>query len=665
MLAGILVAAPGDARAQLLSQQVRTLNGEMKSLREQVDGLGRQLEARAQELAVLGIARREADQSLRDWFAESMRRTERVEEMVVAGDRQLAVAAATAEATLRTLVQQMAERLGGLEKGLAGLAAAGQSGLAELAQRLDRDAAARAREQGETSARLDDRINEAVAALGRQTERMGQDVAGRFQELSAVVASLQARLEQAEAGLAARVERLEQGDAERERASAAAGAALKERLEQAAAVLASRVERLEQGDAERERASAAAGAALKERLEQAAAVLASRVERLEQGDAERGRASAAAGEALTQRLEQTAAVLAQRLERLEQAEAGRADSPTAVEVGALHDRIDQATVALAERLEQLERADRTLGPALAAAASEARALIEQARAEFGGRIGSQGEALTEVARRVERLDREEVARAEQVAAVTAEIQSLVERTRTALAQRIDGIDRKAAGQAEAMEAAAAELRRSLTQVAGELAQRVDRVEQETAAASQQRATMSDARLERLLGASVHLSAIAQTARPFARELAYVRQIGEGVRGVEGPINELLVHAARGAPTIVDLRHSFESLAPAVVARSVARDEGWTGTARRWAVEAGSRFGVVDAPPPTAARAAVQNAELHLARGQLAQAVAALAPLDAAALSQAATWIIHARSRIAIDQAATELVNRVMAQVLTR
>lgn len=124
-------------------------------------------------------------------------------------------------------------------------------------------------------------------------------------------------------------------------------------------------------------------------------------------------------------------------------------------------------MALAERLEQLERADRTLGPALAAAASEARALIEQARAEFGGRIGSQGEALTEVARRVERLDREEVARAEQVAAVTAEIQSLVERTRTALAQRIDGIDRKAAGQrAEAMEAAAAELRRSLTQVAG-------------------------------------------------------------------------------------------------------------------------------------------------------------------------------------------------------
>ena len=66
-----------------------------------------------------------------------------------------------------------------------------------------------------------------------------------------------------------------------------------------------------------------------------------------------------------------------------------------------------------------------------------------------------------------------------------------------------------------------------------------------------------------------------------------------------------------------------------------------------------------------ARAAVQNAEIHLTRGQLAQAVAALAPLDAAALSQAATWIIHARSRIAIDQAATELVNRVMAQALTR
>ncbi|BBK29713.1 hypothetical protein STHU_03470 [Allostella humosa] len=455
----LALALAGPASAQTLTQQVRQLTGELKTLREQIDGLGRQVEERAQE----GVAsRREVEQSFRDWFAESIRRTERMEELSVAGQRQQAVATATAEATLKAAIDHLSQRV----------------------------------------------------------ERLQKDM-GTLPDAAVV-----ARLDAARAEIDGRMQRLEE--------------------------LAARPP---------------------------------------------------------------------------------APAPTVEDGGALAAGLERRIDGVAE--------------------------------DVAARLAAQDAALARLAATVERLEREEVARADQVATTTDAVRALLDRARTELAARIDGIDRQSTERDAAQEAATAALRTTLAETATAMAERIERVERDTASIAQQRSLVGEARLERLLGAAVHLSAITQTARPFARELAYVRQIGEGVRGIEGPVNELLVHAARGAPTIMDLRQSFDGLAPAVIARAGARDEGWTGTARRWATEAGSRFGVVDPPPPTAARSAVLAAEVHLARGQLAQAVAALTPLDPAALSQAATWIIHARSRISIDQAATELVNRVMAQVLTR
>jgi hypothetical protein len=518
VLALVTAAAP-SAQAQLLSQQVRQLTGEVKSLREQLEGVGRQVESSRQEEAVTAARRQATEQSLRDWVAESIRRTERMEELSVAGDQRLAAAAAASEASQRAAIDQMVQRLGRLEKDLAGLAAVGQS-----VTRLEEQGTARAREQAATADEL------------------------------------------------------------------------RVRIDQARMIADERIERLERETAERFRAH-----------EMAVADVGDKLARIERGDAARGQAVDAA-----------------------MAEA--------------RDLIGRARTEFAAQAELAARGG-AVDPQLA----------ERIRAQDG--------ALGEIGERVARLDRAEAERTQQLAGAAGRVQALVEEARAGLATRIDGLDQKAAERAQAMEATAAGLRRSLAQLTSELGERIARVEREAQAV--QPPALTDLRLERLLGAAVHLSAITQTARPFARELAYVRQIGEGVRGIEGPINELLVHAGRGAPTIADLRQSFDALAPAVVARATGPDDGWTGTARRWATEAGSKFGVVDPPPPTAARAAVQNAEIHLTRGQLAQAVAALAPLDAAALSQAATWIIHARSRIAIDQAATELVNRVMAQALTR
>lgn len=513
ILALALAMGPApQAQAQTLRQQVRDLSGEIKTLREQLEGVGRQLDTARQEDAVATARRQATEQSLRDWVAESIRRAERVEELSAAGDQRLAAASAASEAGVRAAIEQLAQRLGQFEKDLAGLNEIGQ-----LVARLDGEGAARAREQ-----------TAAVAELGA-------------------------------------------------------------------------------------------------RLEQSRIVFDERFEKLERETLERFRVQA-----------------------------------------------DQVA-GLRGALDRIEREDGARGQAMDAAVAEARQMIAGMREELVALAGSQDPQLAErirenqdsldaMTRRVARLDQAEAERSRQLAATAREVRTLVEDARQGLGARIDGLDQAAAERARATELAAAELRQSLARLSTDLAERIARVEQQ---GETTHPAMADARLERLLGAAVHLSAIAQTARPFARELAYVRQIGEGVRGIDGAINELLVHASRGAPTVADLRQSFEALAPVIVARASGPEDGWAGTAKRWATEAGSKFGVLDPPQPTAARLAVHNAEIHLARGQLAQAVGALAPLDAAALSQAATWIIHARSRIAIDQAATELVNRVMAQALTR
>ncbi|WP_374447218.1 hypothetical protein [Stella sp.] len=511
MVLALVAAAPPAAHGQLLSQRVQNLTGEVKALREQLDAIGRQLEAGRHEDAVTAARRQATEQSLRDWVTESIRRTERMEELSAAGDQRLAAAAAASEAGVRAAIDQVAQRLGRFEAALAGLAE-----IERAVGRLDAQGAAREKAQTETAAELGARIDQARIIADERIERLERETAERFRAQEGLLAGLRDELG-----------------------------------------------------------------------------------RIEQGDAARLQAMDAAADEVRRMI--------------------------------------------------AEARDARTTPA----AAQDPQLAERVRAQDG--------ALAEISQRVARLDAAEAERGRQLARTAREVQSLVDQARSGLATRIDGLDQKAAERAQATAEAAEELRRSLTRVTDDLAERLARVEQGPSV----QGGMADARLERLLGAAVHLSAITQTARPFARELAYVRQIGEGVRGIEGPINELLVHASRGAPTVADLRQSFDVLAPLVVARATGPGDGWTDTARRWAVEAGSKFGVVDPPPPTAARAAVQNAEIHLARGQLAQAVAALAPLDAAALSQAATWIIHARSRIAIDQAATELVNRVMAQALTR
>ncbi len=455
-------------------------------------------------------------------------------------------------------------------------------------------------------------LREQVDGLGRQLEERVQQAAQAAESRREDDRSFRDWFAEA----TRRTERLEQSSAVADRQLAAAAAAVEAGLKASIDRVAERLDRLEQE---------IAGLAEVRRT----------VARLDEGEAARAQQQATAAGELRALLDETRAALAQRMDRMEQEMAARAEAQDAA-LADLRLVVGRGDGELAERMERLAQ-------------------------DTAARAQSQDTAVTDlrtvVGRTTEQL-------AERVAGVETATASAAEQ-RAGMTQQMARLEQERAARAAAQDAAVADLRAVIGRAAGQLAERVERVEKETATAAQLRAGISDAKLERLLGASVHLSAITQTARPFGRELAYVRQIGEGVRGIEAPIGELLVHAARGAPTITDLRHSFEALAPMVVARATTGEDGWTDTARRWATEAGSKFGVVDPPPPTAARAAVQTAELHLARGQLAQAVAALAPLDAAALNQAATWIIHARARISIDQAGTELVNRVMAQVLTR
>ncbi|MCC7274936.1 MAG: hypothetical protein IT561_19880, partial [Alphaproteobacteria bacterium] len=409
-----------------------------------------------------------------------------------------------------------------------------------------------------------------------------------------------------------------------------------------------------------------ADAAARERIERAEA----RAERLE---ADVGAVEGAVSAALRQALE----AVGQRLDGIEK------------ELAAVGRRTDAAAAAGAASQQMLERqAERAAGlekelAAVRQRAADADAAVRQvveglaervARLERDGaeRAGLVAGATQELADRAGKLEKDVGSLAQQHAATAGVAGALGDRLRQLGAgfdERTGRLERDVASLAQqqmATAGAAGALGERLRQVGEGFSDRTVRLEKEVAALTQQHtATAAEIQLERLLAAAIHLAATVQEPRPFGRELAYVRQLAEGIPGLAPPIGELQAYAARGAPTVADLRVAFRTLAPAIIASAPEGGDGWFGTAARWATDAAARFGVVEPRPPSPTRVAVGAVDAHLMRGQLPQAVAALVPVDGLGVGPAATWLLLARSRLAVDQASTELVNRAMALSLTR
>ncbi|MGE0714230.1 MAG: hypothetical protein AB7P02_02205 [Alphaproteobacteria bacterium] len=393
------------------------------------------------------------------------------------------------------------------------------------------------------------------------------------------------------------------------------------------------------------------------------------------------RAAAAQREAETG-LKEALARTDTRGERLETA-VGKLEGDLAA---ALDARLDPLTRRLSELEAELAAVERRNIGATEAAARDAREardqvaerirVLDQAEEERAAERSraaaaaelSLKEALELLAERSRRLAAAEsdLAEANRRAAVASADITELRRALETVTARTAALEQDAAERARQQVALTQSLEERVRQANAGLVERAGRLETALAQlSSQQAAAAGDARLERLLAATIHLTAAAQGSRPFPRELAYVKQLGDGVAGLDGAVAELQAHAGRGVPTVADLRMAFRTVGPVVVAHSNGSDEGWIATARRWATDAAAVVGVADPPPLPPARAAVTVADAHLMRGQLAPAVAALGPIDPSGFGPAGAWLVHARARMAVDQASFELVNRVMTLMLTR
>jgi len=230
-----------------------------------------------------------------------------------------------------------------------------------------------------------------------------------------------------------------------------------------------------------------------------------------------------------------------------------------------------------------------------------------------------------------------------------------------LSTRVDAVERAAqAGSGDsatetAALAALAQENRRLAEESARLAAELAAVRREVAslvAASQQARGR-----EGLALAVAPLREAVASGRPYADELAALRAAGGGDGALEPALATLAAHAARGVAPPARLRAEFPATAAAIV-RAAAIDNPaspwWhQALARLAALVQVRRVGAVEGD---GADALAARAELLLEGGDLAGAIATLAPLAGAPAAAAAPWLAQARARVEAD-AALALVTR--------
>ena len=184
------------------------------------------------------------------------------------------------------------------------------------------------------------------------------------------------------------------------------------------------------------------------------------------------------------------------------------------------------------------------------------------------------------------------------------------------------------------------------------------------------AVLEQAAGDRTPGRGVLVVAVGQlrdrmgTAAPFADELVVVQALVDGWSdpAVAEALDAVETIAPDGAPTAGSLAQRFAAVADTVAAAPVSVDTGWA--AELWSRLRGvvqvRRTGDVAGDDPTAR---VARAEVRLAEGDLAAAVAEIAALDGPPADVAAGWLTDARARLAVERASIALAEFAAAAVL--
>jgi hypothetical protein len=172
----------------------------------------------------------------------------------------------------------------------------------------------------------------------------------------------------------------------------------------------------------------------------------------------------------------------------------------------------------------------------------------------------------------------------------------------------------------------------------------------------------DRRPEKFFLAALQLRDMTRTANPFAREAAAARALaGPGNSDLLAALKVLAADAARGVPTVAELRHDFTALvAPRLASVAAANRQTVAGQAWGWVKSQFTTAGAAGDRNATVIALAVRN----LDEGQLEAALQQLLLLEDEAALVAAEWLQNASIRLATDKAIATVMSQAVDQLAT-
>ena len=283
---------------------------------------------------------------------------------------------------------------------------------------------------------------------------------------------------------------------------------------------------------------------------------------------------------------------------------------------------------------------------------------DQAERALAARLDRLEAAQAEVPPQVRQQQEQLRKQVEQVQQATAEAKSSLQR----LAQRFEALEARAQSPAEGD---VAELRQQLAQAsrnASELAARLDTVEKGT-----RERTARDTTDAAMIMGLLQMRGAVQTGRPFAAEYEAFAALARRHPEITEAVAPLAEPAQTGVASPAVLAKRLRELAGGIAGagRPVPPpDPGSPGWAEATLTRLRGLVTIrrVEGAKPGAAETAVNAAELALAGGDLAAAVAALDKLTGASADAAAPWLRMARQRLAVDAALRRLETLVTARL---
>ncbi|PWT92344.1 MAG: hypothetical protein C5B56_02395 [Proteobacteria bacterium] len=161
--------------------------------------------------------------------------------------------------------------------------------------------------------------------------------------------------------------------------------------------------------------------------------------------------------------------------------------------------------------------------------------------------------------------------------------------------------------------------------------------------------------ERRLALTLILQSATRDGRPFVTELEWLRRSASD-EVTAAAVDVLLPYARRGVATVADLRDAlFQSELADAVRRAAVGEATYLDRLQRGITGWMADFGIAQKPKPLDVDAILEEARLAIARGQIAEATAAVQRLEGPPSTLMAPWVARAKVRLLIDDMVQRLL----------